>query len=133
MQWSTPATAEQSGNWHLLTDAASALAFADEVAAPSRPPLGYHTGIGTAINHSAWLIENNAFQGRERKIDVSGDGRNNALPEPEGARARAVARDITINGLAVPTARAPIPLWRRLAAVAETASAETAGDGDRAD
>jgi Protein of unknown function (DUF1194) len=65
-----------------LTDAASALAFADEVAATSRAPLGHHTGIGMAINHAAWLIENNAFAGRERKIDVSGDGRNNALPEP---------------------------------------------------
>ena len=63
--------------------------------------MGYHTGIGRAIDFSSELIVSNAYAGEEQKIDISGDGRNNAGPEPSEARTRALAHGIVINGLAV--------------------------------
>ncbi len=100
-QWDDPDAADTLEPWRLLSDAASVRAFADEVAAAPRATLGYYTGIGTAIDYSVRLIETNGFAGRQRKIDVSGDGFNNTPPEPAAARARALGRGITINGLAI--------------------------------
>ena len=101
LQWSSAPDENDGLPWRLLTDRTSILAFADEVDRMPRAPLPYYTGIGSAIDLSIHLIETNAYDGRERKIDVSGDGRSNTGPEPASARARALARDITINGLAV--------------------------------
>ncbi len=101
LQWSGPATLEQTPPWRHLSDRASILAFADELADLPRAPLGYYTGIGRAIDHGVALIDGNGFEGRQRKIDISGDGRNNTDVEPTDARARALARGITVNGLAI--------------------------------
>jgi hypothetical protein len=100
-QWSGTYDAEQPLPWHLLTDEASALAFSEMVAAVPRRAMSNFTGIGHAINFAANLIETNAFAGDERKIDISGDGRNNTGPDPSVVRDLAAARDITINGLAI--------------------------------
>lgn len=101
LQWSSAPDENDGLPWRLLTDRATILAFADEIDRTPRAPLPYYTGIGSAIDLSVDLIDNNAFDGRLRKIDVSGDGRSNTGPDPAASRARALARDITINGLAV--------------------------------
>ena len=101
VQWNGTSSNHQEPPWRLLTDRASILAFADEIDATKRFRLGHHTGIGRAIDFSIELILGNAYAGQEQKIDISGDGRNNAGPEPSEARARALANGITINGLAV--------------------------------
>lgn len=103
VQWSGWAESLKKPPWHLLSDAPSSLAFADAVERVGRARLGYLTGIGHAIDFSVELIEENGFHGKQRKIDVSGDGRSNAGPEPVPARASALARGITINGLAILT------------------------------
>lgn len=87
--------------WRHLTDEASALAFAAEVASTKRSPLSYYTAIGHAIDFGVHLIETSGFAGHQRKIDISGDGRNNTGPEPSVARLRALAKGITVNGLAI--------------------------------
>lgn len=99
MEWDGAARGRQP--WRLLTDSASVLAFAEEIAAAPRATLGYATSIGAAVAFSERLLETNGFEGRARKIDVSGDGRNNAAPEHFEARAKALLRGITINGLAI--------------------------------
>jgi hypothetical protein len=57
------------------------------------------TGLGGAIRFSLKLIEENRFDGRRKVIDVSGDGYSGLSPKRE--RDRAVARGVTINGLAI--------------------------------
>ena len=99
--WSGTYRAEQPLSWTLLTDEASVLVFAEMVSAIPRRQLSNFTGLGHAIAFAADLIDSNGFDGDERKIDVSGDGRNNTGPEPSRMRAAAAARDITINGLAI--------------------------------
>jgi hypothetical protein len=101
VQWNGTASSHQEPPWRLLTDRASILAFAAEINATRRFQSGYHTAIGRAIDSARGLIAANIFAGQERKIDISGDGRNNAGPEPPEARARALSEGIVINGLAV--------------------------------
>lgn len=104
-QWASHANNRQTVAWRLLADKASVRSFAAEVEKAPRSPLGYFTAIGQAINYGVTLLESNAYDGRQRKIDVSGDGRSNAGPEPDVARLAAFARGITINGLAVLSAQ----------------------------
>ncbi|MGE0210746.1 MAG: DUF1194 domain-containing protein [Parvibaculaceae bacterium] len=103
--WASTANNKQAVPWRLLTDAASIHSFAAEVERAPRSRLGYFTAIGHAINYGVKLLETNAFAGRQSKIDISGDGRSNAGPEPDIARLAAFARGITINGLAVLSAQ----------------------------
>ena len=100
-QWSGTYDADQPLPWHRLTDEASVLAFAELLNAVPRRAMSNFTGIGHAIAFAAQLINSNAFEGDERKIDISGDGRNNTGPEPSHVRDLAIGRDITINGLAI--------------------------------
>lgn len=100
-QWSGTYNADHSIPWRLLTDEASVLAFAESVTRVERRHLSNFTGIGHAIAFAADLIDSNEFDGDERKIDISGDGRSNAGPAPSQMRLVAAARGITINGLAI--------------------------------
>ncbi|MFO0992126.1 MAG: DUF1194 domain-containing protein [Hyphomicrobiales bacterium] len=100
-QWSGTYDADQPIPWHRLTDEASALALADMISVVPRRAMSNYTGLGHAIAFASDLIDSNEFVGDERKIDVSGDGRNNTGPEPSQMREAAAARDITINGLAI--------------------------------
>jgi hypothetical protein len=101
MQWNGTSSSHQEPPWRVLTDRGSVLAFAHEIEATRRFESGYHTAIGRAIDSARRLIAANSFAGHERKIDISGDGRNNAGPDPSEARARALGDGIVINGLAV--------------------------------
>ena len=56
-----------------------------------------------AIAAGVRLIAGNDFEGREKKIDISGDGRSNAGPPPGIVKLLAVKSGITINGLAILT------------------------------
>jgi hypothetical protein len=103
MHWSGTATTRQAVPWRLLATPDDVEAFAADTAAAPRPPLNYYTAIGHAIAGGIRLIESNEFDGRERKIDISGDGRSNAGPPPGVVRQLAIRRGITINGLAILT------------------------------
>jgi len=89
--------------WRLLDSPAAIRKFADEIDAIQRRHVGHRTALGHAIDVSIELLETNAFEGRQRKIDISGDGRSNSGQSPQEARQRALARNITINGLAILT------------------------------
>ena len=90
--------------WHVLADAGDAERFAWEMERwPRRVEGG--TGIGTAVFHGVKALEHNAIEGKRRIIDISGDGRETTMREfyitsPQ-ARAMALSRGITINGLAI--------------------------------
>lgn len=85
--------------WTVIKDAASANAFADRLAAAPRQSWGW-TSVSGAIDFSVPLF-GQSFEGTRQVIDVSGDGRNNSGRPAADARDEAVARGITINGLAI--------------------------------
>ncbi len=91
--------------WHVVHDAASAAAFARQVEAYRRRIPAGGTGIGKAVQFSIGLMESSGLASPRRVIDVSGDGvetrfREWSVPVRQ-ARIMALARGITINGLAI--------------------------------
>ena len=102
-QWSSKVNEHYRIPWHLLTDPASVLAFAAKVENAERDPNRVFTGMGKAIEFGVRLIADNEFEGRQLKIDVSGDGRNNIGVPPAIPRREADALGIVINGLPILT------------------------------
>ncbi len=102
-QWSSEVDEKNMIPWHLLKDPASVLSFAAKVEKAERDPNRVFTGIGEAIDFGVRLISENAFEGRQLKIDVSGDGRNNIGIPPSIPRQKANALGIVINGLPILT------------------------------
>lgn len=86
--------------WTLIQDAETAAAFAARLSeAPQRT--GAWTSISGAIDYSAKLFDVSGFESERKVIDVSGDGVNNSGRPIGDARAAALAKDITINGLPI--------------------------------
>ncbi len=102
-QWSSEANEQYMIPWHLLKDPASVLAFAAKVEKAERNPNRRFTAIGEAIDFGVRLIAENAFEGHQLRIDVSGDGRNNTGIPPSISRQKANALGIVINGLPILT------------------------------
>ncbi len=102
-QWSSEVNEQYMIPWHLLKNPASVSAFAAKVETAERDPNRVFTGIGGAIDFGVRLIAENAFEGRQLKIDVSGDGRNNIGVPPSIPRQAANALGIVINGLPILT------------------------------
>ena len=101
LQWSTNVDERYMIPWHLLHDRASILSFADKVERLRRDPVREFTAIGKAIEFGMRLIGSNAFDGRQLKIDVSADGRNNTGSLPADFWKAAHAEGIVINGLPI--------------------------------
>ena len=68
-----------------------------------RDPQRVFTGIGEAIEFGVRSIVENAFDGRQLKIDIAGDGRNNIGLPLATPHAAANALEIVINGLPILT------------------------------
>jgi len=102
-QWSSEVHAQYMIPWQLLKDPASVSSFAAKVETAERDPSRVFTGIGEAIDFGVRSISENAFEGRQLKIDVSGDGRNNIGVPPSIPRQAANALGIVINGLPILT------------------------------
>jgi hypothetical protein len=84
--------------WTLISDRASAEAFAAKLAAaPVRRT--YRTSISGGLIFSAEQFGKSDFKGVRRVIDVSGDGTNNQGQLIEPTRDDIVAKGIIINGL----------------------------------
>ena len=100
VEWAGEHAQETVVPWTLLDGPASALGFAEELAAapPSRARM---TSISSAITYAAAQFEATRFAGLRRVIDVSGDGPNNAGRPVLAAREEALARGIVINGLPI--------------------------------
>src|SRR5436309_6220829 len=77
MQWTGPALQVTAVPWTRISDAASANAFADKIAAAPRALFGGGTSISGAIDTAMALLFDNPFKVARRVIDVSGDGSNN--------------------------------------------------------
>ena len=98
IEWAEIASRTVTVGWTLVDDAASARAFASQVAA-APPTVGFYTSISGAIEFAMQMFADNGYEGTRRVIDISGDGANNNGRLVTTARDRAVAAGITINGL----------------------------------
>lgn len=100
VEWAGIATQNVVIPWRLIDSPQAAEAFARDLSAQ---PISRHrmTSITGAIQVGVRLIEQNAFKGTRRVIDISGDGPNNSGGPVEQARDEAVEKGITINGLPI--------------------------------
>jgi hypothetical protein len=86
--------------WRVIEGPESAVAFAGELAThPTRR--ARFTSISSALDFSAGLLAESTLFAARQVIDVSGDGANNNGRNVSDARADALAKGITINGLPI--------------------------------
>lgn len=108
--WSSSGSQQQAVAWTLIDSPATAEAFADAIAATSRPFFGT-TAPGSAVNFAIPLFNNNGFEGTRRVIDVSGDGKENSGDDTPDARDAAEAAGFTINAIAIETDESDLQEW----------------------
>ena len=99
-EWGGPTSQHVIVDWTVISDEASAKAFAAELIARPRAARGYNS-ISAAIDFCVNLMDTGPYRGLKRVIDVSGDGPNIGGREVEAARDDAVAKGITVNALAI--------------------------------
>ena len=99
VQWAGSYQQQTVVDWMLLRDEASAAAFAARIGAAPRAFSGL-TDIAGVIRYSTASIESNAYAGKRRAIDISGDGTSD-IARCEEERDLAVSRGVTINGLVI--------------------------------
>jgi len=99
-EWSASGDQKIIIPWRVVDGPESADAVAAEI---MKTPVrrGSRTSISGAINFAMPLFEENPYHGLRRVIDISGDGPNNNGAPVTGARAAALEKGITINGLPI--------------------------------
>jgi len=100
VEWGGEGSIHTIVDWSVIRDAASAKAFAGRLVRAPRQALGYNS-ISGAILHASAMMMSNRYVGTRRVIDVSGDGPQIGGPPLPPARAAALSKGITINGLVV--------------------------------
>jgi hypothetical protein len=92
--------------WTVVHDVDTAAAAAKKISATRRQVVG-DTCIACAINEALNLFDSLPYPADRMVLDVSGDGESNVGENVLDARARAIARGVTINGLPIITAYEP--------------------------
>lgn len=101
VEWGNAASQEVVVPWTIVDGRQSAERLAHALLTTPRMAYGYNA-IGSAINFGEQLIEHNTLRGLRKVIDLSADSANNWDGIPIGvARQSAIAKGITINGLAI--------------------------------
>ncbi len=101
LQWSGWPLGNVAIDWTVVSSEQSIRSLARKIAQAPRTNTGNFTAISTAIDKSVEMLESNIQVGKHRRIDISGDGRNNSGQHPSIARRIAIDKGITINGLAI--------------------------------
>lgn len=100
VEWGGPYSQHTIVDWRVIDGPEAAASFAAALLAAPRAAESYNS-ISEAIFYSVNLIEANAYEGRRKIIDISGDGPQiNGRPLAQ-ARALAMLAGITINALVV--------------------------------
>lgn len=111
IEWSSESQQVVNVGWTHITDATSASAFGDAIAASTRGFADW-TAPGSAIGFATPLFSSNGFDGARQVIDVSGDGSQNDGADTSDARDAALAAGIdAINGLAILTDDPGLGTW----------------------
>ena len=107
MMWSGLDADVRDIGWHMISDASSSLAFADLLQRTPRAVRAGATALNQALGEALQRIEDNAYEGDRKIIDLSGDGRENnlvsALDPIDVGRRNANAAGVTVNGLPIMT------------------------------
>jgi hypothetical protein len=100
IEWAGDQEEKTVVDWSIVRDEEGGAAVGAAILAAPRSYLG-RTSISGAIDFSVDQLGSAPAQGVKRVIDISGDGTSNSGRELTRARDEAVARGITINGLAI--------------------------------
>lgn len=107
IEWSGASAQAVMVDWTVIANADDAQRFAAKVLEAPRPFYD-RTAIGNAIDYSVAHLERAPMRGTRWVIDVSGDGTSNAGRSVLVARDAALAKGITINGIAI-LSEVPLP------------------------
>lgn len=107
VEWSGHSLQVSIVPWTVIRNAADVEGFAQQLEKQPRALEGGGTAVGSAILYGVRSVNNNAYKGTRRVIDLSGDG-----PDKDGVAAaygrdQAVAQGITVNGLPILSPRRP--------------------------
>ncbi len=101
IEWADASSQQIVADWTVIDGPDSARSFADAILAPPRLAYG-RNAIGAALLFGKAQIDNNAYSGLRKVIDLSADSANNWNgPSIFEARQQIVGAGMTINGLAV--------------------------------
>lgn len=100
VEWAGPDEQAVVAPWMVIRDGESAGDFAAILLKAPRSFAG-RTAIGAGIDFAMAQLAKSGVTADRRVIDVSGDGTNNAGRPVTAARDDAVAKGVTINGLAI--------------------------------
>jgi hypothetical protein len=100
VEWSGIGAQRVVIDWMAIGDAASAKDFGDRLLESPRS-FADRTSISGAIEFAMAQLARAPFSAQRQTIDISGDGTNNAGRDVTELRDQAVAKGITINGLAI--------------------------------
>jgi len=123
--WADATLPKDETGWFLIGSAEEAEAAAGEVYRLRRDVFG-GTGIGSGVVAAIRKFERNGISAPRRTVDVSGDGketppRENVLLMP-AARAMAISRGVTVNGLAILNEDPEVGAWYRRNVIAGRAA-----------
>jgi hypothetical protein len=104
LEWSGSDNQKVVIDWTIVRDGGSAQGFATHLVEAPRA-FADRTSISGGIDFAVGQFARAPFTGSRRTIDVSGDGTNNSGRDVGAARDEAVAQGITINGLAILSAK----------------------------
>jgi hypothetical protein len=100
VEWSSAEEQKTVVDWTVVHDGEDAAVIAAQILAAPRSFLA-RTAIGSAIDYSMDRLNAVPNASDRRVIDISGDGTSNAGRSVTEARDEAVAKGVTINGLAI--------------------------------
>ena len=102
IEWSGPLSQQIVVDWTLISNDRTAHQFGDRVVEAPRA-FADSTSISAGIAFAMTQLDRAPYETQRRVIDVSGDGDNNGGSPVAAARDNAVAKGVTINGLAILT------------------------------
>jgi hypothetical protein len=114
--WADATVPRWEGGWFLLAGPPDGERFAAFMETMPRIPQG-GTGIGAGVAAAVRMLDRNGFSAPRQVVDVSGDGsetpaRDIVVLMPM-ARALAMARGVTVNGLAIVNEEPNLATWYR--------------------
>ena len=102
VEWAGVGSQQIVVEWTVIDGPDAARGFAERLLLTLRSPMiSGGNAIGDVIDFALYEMNNNAYDGLRRAIDVSGDGPNITGGPVTDARDRAVAQGVTINALVV--------------------------------
>lgn len=99
LEFSGPGEVAVVKDWQILSDAASAQAFGEEIAAAPRSSAG-NTSLSSGLRSAAQLLMDSDFGAARKVIDIASDHPSDG-GRAAGVRDTAVAAGITINALPI--------------------------------